>query len=113
MLSESDKLKPAALILWKTDRLGRDRCELVFAKERIRNAGCKIYYVAEGLAEYQNIQLSQNITRGMRYNAKNALSNGHKILGYKVDENKKISSTQIKHQLYSEYMRITHRETAC
>ena len=106
MLSEIGKLRPAALILWKVDRLGRDRIDLAMAKKTIRDAGCSIHYVAEAIpteapeaalmegllesmAEFYSKQLSQNITRGMRYNAENGLYNGHKILGYKVDENKK------------------------
>ena len=86
MLSEIKKLKPTALILWKTDRLGRNRYELAIAKKAIRDAGCKIYYVAEvtpddspesvlmegfsdALAEYYSRNLSVNILRGMYYNA--------------------------------------------
>ena len=106
MLAEIGKLRPSALILWKVDRLGRDRIALAMAKKTIRDAGCSIHYVAEALpteapeaalmegmlesmAEFYSKQLSQNITRGMRYNAQNALYNGYKILGYAVDENKK------------------------
>ena len=96
MLTEIDKIKPAALILWKTDRLGRDKYELVIAKKRIRDAGCKIHYVAEpmlddspeaaflestmeGMAEFYSRLLATNIRRGMNYNAGHALYNGHKV----------------------------------
>jgi len=106
MLSEVNKLKPAALILWKTDRLGRDRFELLLAKKKIRDAGCKIHYVAEAtpddsstsnlmeaitesFAEFYSRNLSENIQRGMNYNAENALYNGHKTLGYMKGEDKK------------------------
>lgn len=105
MLSEVGKLKPAVLILWKTDRLGRDRYILACAKKTIRDAGCSIQYVAEitptdapessliegildSMAEFYSKQLRQNVTRGMRYNAQNALYNGHKMLGYAVDDTK-------------------------
>ncbi len=105
MLSEVDKLKPAVLILWKTDRLGRDRYILICAKKTIRDAGCSIQCVAEvtptdtpesalfegvleGMTEFYSRQLSQNVIRGMRYNAQNALYNGHKLLGYAVDDTK-------------------------
>lgn len=105
MLAEVGKLKPAVLILWKTDRLGRDRYTLALAKKTIRDAGCTIQYVAEvtpsdapesvlleglleSMAEFYSKQLRQNVTRGMRYNAENALYNGHKMLGYKVDDTK-------------------------
>lgn len=91
MLTEIDKIKPAALILWKTDRLGRDKYELVDAKKRIREAGCRIHFVAEpmpddspesilmesmmeGMAEFYSRQLSTNIRRGMNYNAERAIN---------------------------------------
>ena len=105
MLSEVGKIKPAVLILWKTDRLGRDRYILSMAKRTIRDAGCAIEYVAEitptdtpesaliegimdSMAEFYSKQLRQNVTRGMRYNAQKALYNGHKTLGYTVDDTK-------------------------
>lgn len=105
MLSEVDKLKPAVLILWKTDRLARDKYILAIAKHKIRDAGCSINYVAEtipenspeavlieaiyeGMSEFYSHQLRQNVTRGMLYNAQKALYNGHKMLGYKVDDTK-------------------------
>lgn len=105
MLSEVGKLKPAVLIIWKTDRLGRDRYTLAIAKKTIRDAGCSIQYVAEvvpadspeavlmeglleSMAEFYSKQLRQNVTRGLRYNAENALYNGHKMLGYTVDNDK-------------------------
>ena len=96
MLAEVAKLKPAVLILWKTDRLGRDRYTLALAKKTIRDAGCSIQYIAEAIpddspesvlmegmlesmAEFYSKQLRQNVVRGMRYNAENALYNGHKM----------------------------------
>ena len=36
MLYEVEKLRPAYLILWKTDRLSRDRIDAVMAKKRLR-----------------------------------------------------------------------------
>lgn len=105
MLKEVGKLKPSVLILWKTDRLARDRYLLAYAKKTIREAGCAIHYVAEitptdspesvlleglleSMAEFYSKQLRQNVTRGMRYNAEKCLYNGHKLLGYKVDDTK-------------------------
>lgn len=105
MLSEVGKMRPAALIMWKTDRLGRDRYTLAMAKKTIRDAGCQIHLVAEAvpedspeaslmegllesMAEFYSKQLRQNTIRGMRYNAENGLYNGCKMLGYTVDESK-------------------------
>lgn len=84
MLSEVGTIRPAAVILWKTDRLGRDHFELADAKRRIRDAECRICLTAEptpddspesvhmetmmeGLAEFYSRQLSVNIRRGMTY----------------------------------------------
>ena len=105
MLAEVGKMRPAALIMWKTDRLGRDRYTLAISKKTIRDAGCQIHLVAEAvptdapeavlmegllesMAEFYSKQLRQNTIRGMRYNAENGLYNGCKMLGYTVDENK-------------------------
>lgn len=106
MLSEVATLKPAVLILWKTDRLGRDKYVLAYARHVIAKAGCSIRYVAEsvpddpatasfieslydGWAQYYSMQLSANIKRGMHYNAEHGLYNGHKLLGYDVDRETK------------------------
>ena len=104
MLSEVSKLKPSVLILWKTDRLSRDRITLALAKSRIRESGCSIRCVAEAIpdenendsiiieglmdamAEYYSVQLSTNIRRGIKYNADRCLYNGTKMLGYKKGE---------------------------
>ena len=112
MLSEIKRLRPSVLILWKTDRLSRDKYESNIAKAIIKNAGCKVEYIAEqipedegvglivealyeAMAENYIVQLRHNVTRGLRYNAEKCLYNGVKIIGYtgktnekyKIDEN--------------------------
>ena len=47
MLYEVTKLKPAYLILWKTDRLSRDRYDSVVAKKTLRDNGVKIVYTGQ------------------------------------------------------------------
>lgn len=107
MLSEVTKLRPAVLIMWKNDRLGRDVLQLTYAKRKIREAGCSIEYVAENAPDVSTSQgkfteavmdafaqmwsdsSRENIERGLRYNAKNALSNGQKILGYRTAADKR------------------------
>ena len=106
MLSEIDKIKPAVLILWKTDRLGRNKIELIVAKKMIRESGCRIHLIAEptpddspesglmetileGMTEFYSKNLSCNIRRGMEYNARHALFNGHVVFGYCVGSDKK------------------------
>ena len=100
MLYEVDKLRPAYLILWKTDRLSRNRIDAVIAKKRLRECGVKIVYVAESIPDddeatqilmesiYEAMAHSfiishrKNVMRGLTYNAEKALYNGIKILGY-------------------------------
>ena len=106
MLDDARRLRPAYLVLWKTDRLSRDRLDSAIAKGRLREYGVKIEYVAESLpedeaeraliegieealAEHFIIQHSKNVTRGLSYNAENALYNGRKILGYKGQPNQR------------------------
>lgn len=106
MLLEVGKLKPAYLILWKTDRLSRDRIDSAIAKEKMRREGVQIEYVAESmpedeaervliegieeaLAEHFIIQHSKNVKRGMDYNAEKALFNGRKLFGYTGRQNER------------------------
>ena len=87
MLSEVGRIRPAVLIVWKTDRIARNRVDSALAKKTIRDAGCVIHYVAEAIpqetpegalfegllesmAEFYSNQLRQNIKRGMAYNLK-------------------------------------------
>ncbi|MCR4655971.1 MAG: recombinase family protein [Lachnospiraceae bacterium] len=102
MLSEIGDLRPAALILWKTDRLSRDNYDVAIAKRKIRDAGCRIHYVAEKtpdgspedelmegflekMATYYSRQLSVNVKRGQKYNAERGLYLGKRILGYATE----------------------------
>lgn len=103
MLSEVNKLKPAILILWKTDRLSRDKITVSIAKDKIRRAGCSIRLVAEaipegsagvmyesvieGMNEFYLYNLSENVKRGLHYNAENGLY-GRQIIGYKKGADK-------------------------
>ena len=104
MLHEVEMSRPAYLILWKTDRLSRDRYDAPIAKKRLRDCGVKIVYVAESLPEneaeqillesiYEGMAASfiyshrQNVLRGLKYNAENCLYNGRKTLGHKGQVN--------------------------
>ena len=106
MLRELPRLKPAYVAVWKNDRLGRDRADLLRVKNAIRMAGARLKYIegfsptddpdsilvegmSDAFAEYYSRQLSANIRRGVAYNAENALANGRKIYGYRIDAEKK------------------------
>lgn len=104
MLSEVKKIKPAVLIMWKNDRLGRDVLELQYAKRKIREAGCKIELVSEmapdvetsqgklienvmdSFAQFWSDTSRENIRRGQKSKASQAKFLGHKVFGYTVDE---------------------------
>lgn len=106
MLYEVEALKPAALILWKTDRLSRDKYDIVLAKKRLRECGVKIHYVAEyipddddgssiliesifeAMAVSHSVALSRNVRRGLSYNAERGLYNGIRMLGYRGEPDK-------------------------
>ena len=100
MLYEAGQIRPAYLIIWKTDRLSRDKIDMAIAKGRLRDSGVEICYVAESLPDddeatrimleslYEGMAAAfiashrKNVLRGLNYNAENALYNGRKIFGY-------------------------------
>lgn len=126
MLSEVREIRPAYLILWKTDRLSRDRFDAVIAKATLREAGVKIVYVTGGIPDddeaTQNILealyeavdanyilgLRDNINRGLRDNAQNAIYNGRKTLGYKGERDKPYEidndTAAIVHKIYRNFI---------
>ena len=106
MLYEVEILRPAALIIWKTDRLSRDKIDIALAKKRLRECGVKIHYVAEAIPAdddatqilmesiYEGMAAAfieshrQNVTRGLNYNAERGLYNGIRMLGYRGEPDK-------------------------
>lgn len=106
MLTDASKHAFDALIVWKTDRIGRNKEEIALNKYHLKKNGVKIHYVAEmipdtpegiilesvieGMAAYYSEQLSQNIRRGQRASAMKAQSTGgNRPLGYKTGPDKK------------------------
>lgn len=99
MIHDAEVLRPAALILWKSDRISRDRTDAVIIKHKLRDLGVQIYYVAESMpdddadrallegifesiAAHEVIKHSKNVTRGLTSNAERCWYNGHKLFGY-------------------------------
>ncbi len=106
MLADAAKNKFDALIVWKTDRIGRNKEEIALNKYHLKKNGVKIYYVAEmipdtpegiilesvieGMAAYYSEQLSQNVKRGRRASAEKAQCiGGTRPLGYITGPDKK------------------------
>lgn len=101
MLRELKKIKPAVVIVWKGNRLSRNLANAVIAKQKIRDAGCKLEYVAEKspdletaqgklaaniadvLSQYFSDETRENTISGQIEKAKQCRYLGHKILGYR------------------------------
>jgi len=124
MYKEMERLKPDVLILWKIDRMGRNKEEIAFNKYRAKKNGVKIVYVAEsipdspegvilesvleGMAEYYSLQLSQNIRRGQQASAAKCQSIGGSYpLGYRVGADKRFeidpADAAIVREIYQRY----------
>ena len=124
MLYEVVKLKPAYLILWKTDRLSRDRYDSVIAKKKLRDNGVKIVYTGESVPEDEDAQdfveaiyeamadqfikaHRKNVQRGMDYNAERCFYNGIKLIGYVGEPDKPYEidpeTAPIVERIYNEY----------
>ena len=100
MLHDCTKHLFSVIIVWKVDRIGRNREEILFNKYHMKKNGVRVEYVAEnlgagpesiileslleGMAEYYSVQLSQNIRRGRLESAKKHLALGPVPLGYKA-----------------------------
>lgn len=121
MLSEVGKIRPAALIAWKRDRLSRNMYLFTMAKKIIEDAGCRLNYVAEATADndldsvlldgvlgsYAELfskQLRQNVIRGMRFNAEKAMFNGHVLFGYGTGADKRYAIDPLRAPLSSVFL---------
>lgn len=135
MLYEVEILRPAALIIWKTDRLSRDKIDIALAKKRLRECGVKIHYVAEAIPAdddatqilmesiYEGMAAAfieshrKNVTRGLTYNAERGLYNGIRMMGYqgKPDHPYEIDpdTAPIVQRIYQEYAAGTPMMQIC
>ncbi len=135
MLYEIEKIRPAYLILWKTDRLSRDKYALVMAKKRLRECGVKLNYVAEAVPDddeatqvlleslYEGIAASfivshrKNVMRGLNYNAERAIYNGHILLGYKGEPDKQYvideANAEIVKKIFKDYVDGVPKKRIC
>ncbi|MCD8050071.1 MAG: recombinase family protein [Clostridiales bacterium] len=99
MLRDSARTSWQYVICWKIDRFARNRYDSATYKYRLKKNGVKVLYakesipdgpegilleaVLEGSAEYYSANLSQNIRRGMLYNAQECkINNGAIPFGY-------------------------------
>lgn len=106
MLAEAKKLRPSTLIVWKGDRIARDKTLATLAKHKLKSEGCFPTYVTENfdpetvegelldgvleaVSSFYAKQSQVNIERGMNFNARNCLSNGSKKYGYRTNPSTK------------------------
>lgn len=99
MLKDAERGRWAYVLTWKVDRFARNRYDSATYKYRLKRHGVRVIYakesipdgpegillesVLEGSAEYYSANLSQNIKRGMRFNALECkVNNGSMPLGY-------------------------------
>ena len=99
MLRDSAKKRWSYVLLWKIDRFARNRYDSATYKFKLKKNGVRVLYakesipegpegillesVLEGSAEYYSANLSQNIRRGMKYNAQDCKVNSGAIpFGY-------------------------------
>ena len=102
MLKDAQSGMFDVLYLWKIDRFGRNRYEIIINKQKLKNAKIPIRYVKEhipdskegiilesmleGMAEYYSVNLAENVNMGMERNAYKCMYNGGNIpFGYKVE----------------------------
>ncbi|MEG2096747.1 MAG: recombinase family protein, partial [Pseudoflavonifractor sp.] len=126
MLKDIEKRTVSVLVLWKVDRMGRNKEEIAFNKYRCKKNGVKVIYTAEnipdtpegvilesvleGMAEYYSVQLSQNIRRGQRVSASKAQSTGgNRPLGYRTGADKRFEidpdGAAIVQQVFQRYVK--------
>ena len=101
MISDSDKQKFEAVIVYKLDRFARNRYDSAIYKNKLLKNGVKVISATEsisespegvileslleGMAEFYSKELSQKVTRGMKETALKCNSCGGSIpLGYKI-----------------------------
>ena len=99
MLRDAAHGRWSYVLTWKVDRFARNRYDSATYKYRLKRHGVRVVYakeaipdgpegillesVLEGSAEYYSANLSQNIRRGMRYNALDCkVNNGSLPFGY-------------------------------
>lgn len=106
MLHDSARGKWKYVICWKIDRFARNRYDSATYKYRLRKNNVSVLYakesipdgpegillesILEGSAEYYSANLSQNVRRGLMFNAQNCMVNsGNLPYGYRKGPDKR------------------------
>lgn len=103
LMRDAQKKMFDCVIVWKIDRLGRNREELAISKARLKRCGVHVHYamehipdgpegiilesLMEGLAEYYSAELAQKVSRGMRESILSGkMINANPCFGYLVKD---------------------------
>lgn len=122
MLRDSEKGHWQYVITWKVDRFARNRYDSATYKYRLKKHGVKVLYakeaipdgpegillesVLEGSAEYYSANLSQNVRRGMRFNAMDCKVNSGAIpYGYRKGEDGRFAINEAEAEVVREIFR--------
>ena len=65
MLADSSKKAFDALIIWKTDRIGRNKEEIALNKYHLKKNGVKIFYIAEHIPDSPEGIILESVIEGM------------------------------------------------
>ena len=65
MMSDASKKAFNALIIWKTDRIGRNKEEIALNKYHLKKNGVKILYVAEHIPDTPEEIILESVIEGM------------------------------------------------
>lgn len=119
MLRDSEKGHWQYVITWKVDRFARNRYDSATYKYRLKKHGVKVLYakeaipdgpegillesVLEGSAEYYSANLSQNVRRGMHFNAMECkVNSGSLPYGYRKGEDGRFQINEAQAEIVQE-----------
>lgn len=125
MLKDAAHGKWRYVICWKIDRFARNRYDSATYKFRLKKSNVSVLYakesipdgpegillesILEGSAEYYSANLSQNVRRGLMYNAQNCkVNSGNTAYGYRkgADEKYELDPAQadVVREIFSKFL---------
>lgn len=130
MMADSKKGVFKHVLVWKGDRISRDRYDKADCRVKLKKAGVTIISVTEaipdgpegillealldGMAEYYSANLAENTLRGMTENALKCKYNGSVVpYGYKItkDKNYQIESQEAQEAVQEIYSRYSNGDS--
>ena len=129
LMKDAQKRMFDCVIVWKIDRLGRNREELAISKAKLKRSGVHVHYamehipdgpegiilesLMEGLAEYYSADLAQKVARGMRESILSGkMINGNQCFGYLVVDRHYVPDPERAYLVQEIFERYVSGETA-